>query len=48
VYGEARTHLHFKTWDMLIIIKASYPHPRMCVNDFNEVLHRSEHEGVQE
>jgi hypothetical protein len=48
VYGEVRTHLHFKMWDILKFIKASYPHPRMCIGDFNEVLHRSEHEGVQE
>jgi endonuclease/exonuclease/phosphatase family metal-dependent hydrolase len=48
VYGEAQAHLRFKTWDMLKFIKSSCPHPWMCIGNFNEVLHRSEHVGVQE
>jgi hypothetical protein len=48
VYREAQTHLRFKTWDMLKFIKSSNSLPWMCIGDFNEVLHQSEHEGVQE
>ena len=48
VYGEAQTAERHKTWDMLKFIKASSPLPWVCMGDFNEVLHRSEHDGVQE
>jgi hypothetical protein len=44
--GEAQTSERFKTWDMLKFIKASTSLPWVCVGDFNEVLHRSEHVGV--
>ena len=33
---------------MLKHIKSSNALPWLCIGDFNEVLHRSEHEGVQE
>ena len=48
VYGEAQTPERHKTWESLKYIKASSPLPWMCIGDFNEVLHRSEHVGVQE
>ena len=48
VYGEAQTSEHFKTWNLLKHIKSSNALLWMCIGDFNEVLHRSEHEGVQE
>ena len=48
VYGEAQTNERFKTWDLLKHIKSSNALPWLCIGDFNEVLHRSEHEGVQE
>ena len=48
VYGEATTHLRFKTWDMLKYIKSTSALPWVCMGDFNEVLHRSEHVGVRE
>lgn len=48
MYGEAQTNERFKTWDMLKFIKASSDLPWVCIGDFNEVLFRSEHQGVQE
>jgi len=48
VYGEAQVSETFKTWDLLKHIKSSSPLPWLCIGDFNEVLHRSEHSGVQE
>jgi hypothetical protein len=48
VYGEAQTAECHKTWDMIKFIKSSSPLPWVCIGDFNEVLHRSEHVGVQE
>lgn len=48
VYGEARTTERHKTWDMLKFIISSTDLPWICLGDFNEVLHRHEHVGVQE
>jgi exonuclease III len=48
IYGDAQTSEQHKTWDMLKFIKATSVLPWMCIGDFNEVLHRSEHVGVQE
>jgi hypothetical protein len=46
VYGEAQGNERHKTWDMLKFIKASNPLPWLCIGDFNEVLLREEHMGV--
>jgi endonuclease/exonuclease/phosphatase family metal-dependent hydrolase len=46
-YGEAQTQERHKTWDMLKFIKSSSHLPWVCVGDFNEVIHQSEHDGVQ-
>ena len=35
-------------WDMLKFIRVTSPLPWMRIRNFNEVLLRSEHEGVQE
>lgn len=48
VYGEAQTSDRHKTWDVLKFIKPSSPLPWVCIGDFNEVLHRAEHDSVQE
>jgi hypothetical protein len=48
VYSEAQVAERYKTWDLLMFIRASSPLPWLCIGDFNEVLHRSKHEGVQE
>jgi hypothetical protein len=46
VYGEAQVMERHKTWDMLKFIKSSSPLQWLCIGDFNEVLHKDEHEGV--
>ena len=46
VYGEAQTHLRYKTWDTLKNISSSCNLPWLCLGDFNEVLRPEEHEGV--
>ena len=48
MYGEEQTSERFKTWDLLKHIKSSSSLPWLCIGDFNEVLHRSEHVGMQE
>ena len=48
VYGEAQVNERHKTWDMLKFIKASSPLPWLCIEDFNEVLLREEHMGVND
>jgi hypothetical protein len=48
VYGEAHASERHKTWDMLKFIKASSPLPWLCIGNFNEVLLREEHVGVNE
>jgi hypothetical protein len=48
VYGEAKINESHKTWDMLKFIKAASPLPWLCIGDFNEVLLREEHVGVND
>jgi hypothetical protein len=48
VYGEAQVNERHKTWDMLKFIRSANDLPWLCIGDFNEVLHRSEHMGVNE
>lgn len=48
VYGEAQVADCHKTWDMLKFTKASSSLPWLCIGNFNKVLYRSEHVGVQE
>ena len=48
VYGEARANFRHPTWDMLKFIRSSVDLPWLCIGDFNEVLHRLEHDGVNE
>jgi hypothetical protein len=48
VYGEAQVTERHKTWDMLRFIRSASDLPWLCIGYFNEVLHRSEHEGVNE
>jgi hypothetical protein len=47
-YGEAQVDERHKTWDMLKYIRSTNDLPWLCVGDFNEVLHREEHVGVNE
>jgi hypothetical protein len=48
VYDEVQVAECHKTWDMLKFIKASSLLSWLCIEDFNEVLLRLEHVGVQE
>jgi hypothetical protein len=48
VYGEAQVAERQKTWDMLKFIRSSNDLPWLLIGDFTEVLHRSEHMGVNE
>jgi exonuclease III len=48
VYGEARVSERYKMWDLLKFLRSSSPLPWVCMGDFNEVLHREEHQGVNE
>jgi hypothetical protein len=48
VYGEAHVNERHKTWEMLQYIRSTNDLPWLCMGDFNEVLHRSEHVGVNE
>jgi hypothetical protein len=48
VHGETQLSERYKTWSLLKFIKSSSSLPWVCIGDFNEVLHQSEHGGVQE
>ena len=48
VYGEAQVSERHKTWDMLKFIRSANALPWLCIGDFNEVLHRYEHDGAAE
>jgi hypothetical protein len=48
VYREARVSDRHKMRDMLKFIKSYSPLPWMLIGDFNEVLHREEHMGVND
>mgnify|MGYP000877980489 CR=1 FL=1 len=38
VYGEAQTHLRYRTWDTMKNIASASPLPWLCIGDFNDVL----------
>jgi hypothetical protein len=46
VYGEVQVRERQKTWEMLKFMRSTNDLPWLCIGDFNEVLHHSEHEGV--
>jgi hypothetical protein len=48
VYGEACVSERHKTWDMLKYIRSFSALSWLCIRDFNEVMHRNEHNGVNE
>ena len=48
MYGEVQLSEQHKTWSLLKFIKSSSSLPWVCIGDFNEVLHQSEHVGIQE
>lgn len=47
-YGEAPRDLRHLSWDMLRFLRGESTLPWMCLGDFNEVLRREEHMGVNE
>jgi exonuclease III len=48
VYGVAQVSERHKTWNLLKFLRSSTPLPWVCIGDFNEVLLREEHGGVNE
>ena len=46
VYGEAQTHILYRTWDTMKNISSLSPLPWLCIGDFNEVLCPTKHEGI--
>lgn len=44
-YGESRRELRFRSWERLKLLNDQSSLPWLCVGDFNEVLHASEHFG---
>jgi hypothetical protein len=48
IYGEAQVQERHKTWDMSKFIRSANDFPWLCIGDFSEVLHRSEHVGASE
>jgi hypothetical protein len=48
VYGEAQVKERQKTWDMLKFMKTSSPLEWLCIGDFNDILPREEHMGVND
>jgi exonuclease III len=48
IYGEPRTELRDKTWEVLRYLKAQDNIPWLCAGDFNEVLHQEEQMGINQ
>ena len=46
VYGEAQTHLRYRTWDVLKNISTSSSLPWMGIGDLYEVLDSTERDGI--
>ncbi|PNT77188.1 hypothetical protein BRADI_1g58881v3 [Brachypodium distachyon] len=47
-YGEATRTLRHLSWQMLCFLRGESTLPWMCLGDFNEVLCREEHLGINE
>ena len=47
IYGEARTNLKYKTWEVMEELRLHQPTgiPWLCAGDFNEILFHHEKEG---
>jgi hypothetical protein len=46
IYGEPRTELRTKTWEVLRYLRAQDNLPWLCAGDFNEILHQDEQRGA--
>ena len=45
IYGEPRTELRFKTWEMIRYLRTQDNLPWLCAGDFNEILSQDEQKG---
>ena len=47
-YGDANRSMRYKTWEMMLHVKADSDLPWVCIGDFNEVLRREEHMSISD
>jgi hypothetical protein len=48
IYGEPRTELRGKTWEVLRYLRRQDDLPWLCAGDFNEILKQEEQIGIND